>query len=492
MKKGIIGWLMALSAVSGLGLSSCQSDEPAMPTSERGTFEVSLTAALPDDATRASLTPNGNILKFAWNENDKIYVVNAANNEYLGTLTTTKLFDNNRKCEFKGSIYRPAGENITLRYYYLGKEEMTWDNAYQVNPVKFDFSTQTGTAEELDDYDALIATQTYPNLQGDLGMVDFKREFAFAYFVFKYNGEELNVKGCPITVSNVSDRGALNTKAELDCKDGSYTYTAGTFTVTPASTLTGNSFYMNLLPSSNVKLHFSCTIDGLNFEGETNQTFDLNRDTYYTNAGEPIIIEMNCTNAKKQFTLRYHSNLEPDEILPEPSPELDATATSYTFTVRKSFPAELIGYDNRDFLGWSTNPDATTPDADETIVVDSEDGKDLYAVWGKEKIVYRIHYNSEIPGVTFDDEWSLETTDDSWTGNVDDETEKIADKKPGYIFIGWTDKPGAQQTADDKAKASKTTWTLYRPNPEVTLYPVWEKAPETGIGTDDYRPGTLK
>lgn len=59
MKKGIIGWLMALSAVSGLGLSSCQSDEPAMPTSERGTFEVSLTAALPDDATRASLTPNG-------------------------------------------------------------------------------------------------------------------------------------------------------------------------------------------------------------------------------------------------------------------------------------------------------------------------------------------------------------------------------------------------------------------------------------------------
>ncbi len=179
MNKKVIGFLLAVPALMGFGLTSCSDEESiAGATGQDKLVEVNVTASLAD-MTRASLTPDKNIIKFEWEVDDEITVVNAGNGKFLGTLKVSKLHSDHRVCDFKGSAAIPAGK-VNLNFYYLGKDQKpSFAQDLTVNDYPVDFSNQDGTAS-FSANDILISTGEYNDVQdGDLGMVNFNRNFAY-------------------------------------------------------------------------------------------------------------------------------------------------------------------------------------------------------------------------------------------------------------------------------------------------------------------------
>ncbi|MDE7096525.1 MAG: hypothetical protein K2O47_03435, partial [Muribaculaceae bacterium] len=70
MNKKVIGFLLAIPALMGFGLTSCSDEESiaVKETAQDKLVEVTVKASL-SDLTRASLTPDKNIIKFEWDMN---------------------------------------------------------------------------------------------------------------------------------------------------------------------------------------------------------------------------------------------------------------------------------------------------------------------------------------------------------------------------------------------------------------------------------------
>lgn len=381
MKKNLFGWMLAVSAFFGLGLASCQSDDDSAieKRMEYKKIHVSLTASIGGEETRATLTPEGKILKFAWEVDDAIEVVNAATGEWLGTLKVTEVKSDVRKCAFDGQILAPT-QNCTLKFYYLGeKAKLEVNENFIPSPLQIDLSGQTGTAGELDDYDILVASKTYENgVTGSLGSVSFKRYFSFGQFVLKLDGEEIDITNVPVKIS--ANTGTLYNKAMLDYKTGEFSKEEGTITVSSET----NNFYVNFVPSEAVNLKFTCTVDGKDFEGTKGK--ELKSDIYYSNNGEPIVVEMKTV---RNYGIRYHSNFDTDQTYEDfrtgviPDEGASFVLKSYGET---GLP-ERQGYT---FKGWGATEDTGVSDVEGNTVTIPESSygviQDYYAVWEKNTI----------------------------------------------------------------------------------------------------------
>lgn len=483
MKITLKGCMLATAAFLGFGLTSCQSDEPAMnmENSERPTVSVTMTAGIADleKGSRATLTPQGNQLKFAWEKNDAIHVVNASDGELLGTLRVTEVNADPRFCTFKGDIVDP-GKNASLNFYYLGKKgtvEAPRDKNYVAQDLTVDFSNQTGTVTELYDYDIQTATKAFPDgISGGLGTVNFNRDFSFGRFVLKVDGEELDLANVPVTISAAS--GTLNSKAVLGFRNRAFTYQAGEITVTPAA----NDFFVNLLPSAAVSLKFTCTVNGEPFEGTKGSEILGNR--YYCDGveGAPIVVEMR--SSRRVFGIRYNAAFEgavPAQYLDSKS--VDANVSSVEFTILDYAATGLPAREGYRFLGWSSTADGqVSEEIGAEVVLYQAKTIDLYAIWAKNETEYTIHFNAEGTGTNPADITRSSADDSVIVTPLPDGAGLV---KTGYDFAGWSDKPFASQ---DGNTSGANSWTLTKENPEVTLYPVWKKK-DTTVTTPGYGHG---
>lgn len=322
MKNTFKGWMLAASAMFGVGLVSCQSEISDLNNfnNEANKVNVTITASLGDD-TRATLSKEGNILKFAWTSNDdtkdKIEVVDASNGNWLGTLEVTKVLEDVTKCEFSGQIIAPE-ENCTLKFYYLASyslEKEFNNGAFTTKPLSINFEEQNGLESPLSNSDILIGTKTYENgVNGNLGYVDFEREFTYAQFVLKHNGEELDVRGAEVTIENAKEGSNLHNVATLNYAKGTYAYTDGSIKVNvpaEASEEAGKGFFVKFFPQDNVELKFTCTVGENTFVGtRSTSTESLVSNLLYTESGNgtPMIVEMKNADGsddKVTYTVIY-------------------------------------------------------------------------------------------------------------------------------------------------------------------------------------------
>ncbi len=497
MNKKVIGFLLALPALMGFGLTSC-SEEATLAVNEPSQdklVDVTVTASLAD-LTRASLTPEKDVIKFEWNMNDVITVVNADNGKYLGTLTVNEIQESDhRVCKFKGAAAIPAGK-VNLNFFYLGKDQKaTLAKDLTVEDYSVDFSKQNGSADSFSANDVLISTGKFNNVQdGNLGMINFGRDFAYARFILKYNGEEINLAGKTVTIS--ANTGKLYNKATLNFKTASYSYEEGTIEVTPAS----NDFYVSFPESEGVNLKFEVNeFDGTKME-------KLVADTYYIrNAeGEPIIVEMRHTDGsddQQTFKLIYKSNYEggPADV------EFTWKAVSpYSYTVRtyqKAFDSKDLGLDlireGYEFTGWNTQADGNgqsyaAGDKFEVTYPDNTTGT-LYAQWKEKTYQWQFKFidDPEVGTVSYgaviEPGASPKTMQSSFPTDNPNGQFYHKNVKEGYTFLGWeyngkmvgmngntylaSDIVATIENAEKIELGGKETYRVY-------IYAKWEKLPD--------------
>ena len=125
--------------------------------------------------------------------------------------------------------------------------------------------------------------------------------------------------------------------------------------------------------------------------------------------------------------------------------------------------AENISNVRRDgytFLGWSTNPNATTAQYQSGDVYNKNVDIDLYAVWQKNApVTYTISYNAN--GGSGAPAAQTKTHDVALTLSTQQPT------RDGYTFIGWA-------TSSSATSAQYQPGGSYTSNANVTLYAVWQ------------------
>ena len=493
MNAKCIGLLLAIPALMGFGLTSCSNEEPIFTQEESATkkVEVSLIAEL-GNLSRASLTfDEAKNLKFKWAEEDVIYAVNADNGKYLGKLTVAKVLEDPRNCEFKGTLNLPSLGSANLKFYYLGeKGKMEFDTeTYLPKDIEVDYSAQTGTAAELDDYDLLKAEKAYKSTDnGKLGRLSFERHFSTAQFVLKYNNEELNLNGKTVMIT--AGEGTLYSKASLNYMSGEYKHFEGAISVTPST----NNFYLNLIPTESVQFKFTVDMGNGNvFEGVKGGK--IVEDTYYSDNLNAIVVEMKHNDGsddEHKFSLTYNANDGSNDTWTD---NKDGIGFSYTYTLSdygKIFDETNEGYD---FVGWNTSADGTgeslNPGAEYTVTY--PDGTaTLYAQWkqkeynwqfiwvdelsfGDNAVTYGKKMESGEAPKTLQSAFPTDLPTSKWYNNM---------VKDGYTFLGWeyngkmVGKNGNTYKSSDIV-ANKGTETVTIDGKEyypVYIYAKWKKA----------------
>lgn len=470
MKKTLTGWLLAIPALFGFGLTSCQNDDADLSANVQTgeTVYLTLEAGLPGDITRATFAPEsetGNILKFAWEANDIISVVNSDNGKWLGNLKVKEIKTDKTKCTFDGQIIDP-GTTCTLKFYYLDTLTLPKKGA-DVEPLSLDFSTQNGQVSQFGETDILMASKTYTGgVKGNIGLVDFNRDFAYAKFVLKYNNEVINLGDADVTIS--ASEGIINNVATLDLQKGEYTFGVKEGDSDLHLKSPGNNFYVKFFPSENVELKFTCTveIDGVKEEFiGTRRTSNGNlvKNLYYTEQGSGLSMVVNMVHSDgrdDKYDVKVTGNLNYADATAIEGATINTTLPyDYTLSGNLDVPTRE-GYT---FKGWGEATDAT--EAIATVKFDDKEvlEKTVYAIWEKNSILYKVILKDDDP-----------KTPESIEKSSKEDSQKIdlpTPEREGYEFVGWK-----EEDADNES-ATKGQWTLTASDPEVTLIPVWDKIP---------------
>ena len=484
MNKKVIGFLLAVPALMGLGLTSC-SDESSIAdkvTAQEKLVNVTLTAQI-SNQTRASFEPDKAVLKFSWELEDEIQVVNAANGKYLGKLTVSEVKKDPRVCSFKGSLAIPTGK-VKLNFFYLGKEgKASFGDGLTLNDFPVDFSTQNGEAH-FEKNDILISTGEFENVEnGNLGMINFDRDFAYGRFILKYNGEEVDLNGKSVTIS--ANTGKLYNKASLNFQNAAYAFEEGNITVTPST----NDFYVSFFPTEAVNLKFVIE----DFDGTKGN--NLLANTYYTanTDGDPIVVEMrhsDGTDDEKTFKLIYDPNYTPTSDINKVYTKDRVGSAEFTVQTYDLFTRE--GYE---IVGWNTeaNGSGTAYAAGETLTITLPAlEQTLYAQWketeynwqfvwvddtafGENAVTYGKKLESGSAPHTLQSAFATDLPSSKWYNNM---------VKDGYTFLGWeyngkmVSKNGNTYKSSDVVaqKGSETVNVDGRDCYQVFIYAKWEKA----------------
>lgn len=517
MRKKYIGWMLALPALLGFGMTSCSNEDmvAVQETANKRTVTVKIKASL-EDATRAILVPNEEnglkTLKFEWELNDRIKVVDKKNNEYVGYLKVSHIDETTPSiCEFEGSLTLPVG-NVSLGFYYLGENiNMSWDDQYKVNNTYIDFSNQTG-ALDFSDTDVMIASGDFTDKQvneNEMGTLNFKRYFAHGRFVLKYNDEEIDVKGKTVTIS--ANTGTFYNGTALDFAKAEYEPIEGTINVNIPEDAKANSFYVSLVPSESVSLKFTVDMgDGNIFVGSKGNGLKVN--SYYSSSGDPIIVEMKNTDGSDDshhYMFYYYAidrnqnawvyNLH-DEI------KIGLQYDKPVLSIDEAMPDYNYDKERFEFSHWSLNYDNPEPkyEVGSTYHFDFNDpstgtisGDMIYIpLYASVKYIYTMEFILDDDVVLTGTETlnrTYKTYDIEWNPTILEEGVTIS--KPGYELESWETilTNGVYDPAQgfvpawlNKAYLSPYMW-------KKVFKPVWkkvEKAPNT-ISTSGYGHGSF-
>ncbi len=185
----------------------------------------------------------------------------------------------------------------------------------------------------------------------------------------------------------------------------------------------------------------------------------------------------------REYTIAYYGNGTNTNV------PKDETITDGECTKISTKTPRRTGYE---FLGWSTNRNATKPDRDYDPgdqYCGEEGSIDLYAVWKKIE-----DEPTPAPEVTYYYIYYRTNTNDTVTGMPDTGKQDtnydiyISTNRPvraGYTFLGWSTDPNAT-VADPNYNGG----ILYQDRKDLVLYAVWQKNntpsplpsnPQTGI-----------
>lgn len=516
MKKNKLGWLLAVPALFGFGMTSCQSNDIADEyiETEGELVEVSLTAVLPEVDTRATLEPNGEKRKFSWESIDLIHVVNADNGAYLGKLGVQNISQSGTSCDFSGQITIPKNAtDLHFNFYYLGTEGTIEKNGSSLADMAVSFTEQDGSIASMIKHDILTGKGAYASsaaARKSLGTIKFNRYFAAGYFILKYEDTALDINNIDVMIT--PEAGSMYTDATLNFQNQTFAKSAGenpsikVCVTSDEEKRVNNAFFVNFVPTESMQMKFTCTTkEGQSFVGTTKSAWKIGNADYFTKntAGDPIEIVMKHADGRDDelsLGVAYWSN-DGTGMNGYGSDDYTWNNGKLPLTFNINNAAKREGYK---FVSWNTQPDGTgdtyypfnwenVPEGGKTSFIYTKedyvrDGmaqketkivKNLYAQWEKATFDYKISFElgDGVSGTKPADKTG--TVNVGETVNVDlpgtgDEGFDL--KKEGFDFVGWTVKDGDGTKVSDPYEVGEN-------NKEVILVPKWEAKPSGGIVT---------
>lgn len=175
-----------------------------------------------------------------------------------------------------------------------------------------------------------------------------------------------------------------------------------------------------------------------------------------------------------EFTLTFDIN-KGTGVTPAP---MTGKSTESTCTIENLPGADKFSKEGYDFLGWSTNPDATEPEYLPTEAITIDGNVTLYAVWKEvEKTTFKVTFDIETATGSAPTAWEYTGPEDEYTFPDDLPGQNGFDKE-GFEFKGWAEIPLTQQGKNTVGLTGK--YTVFKAKPNVTLYPVWSLKQTTG------------
>ena len=163
-----------------------------------------------------------------------------------------------------------------------------------------------------------------------------------------------------------------------------------------------------------------------------------------------------------------------------------STALTYTFTIPYTTPFRS----NYDFLGWHTNPNATTASYQPGNTISTSNTNPaltLYAVWeydppAPSTYTYYMSYDANGGTGAPSTQSYGPTTDTSHTFTIPN----TVPTRDNYTFLGWA----SSSTSINPSSGPGDNITLYAGNPTRTMYAVWQAATITYTLTYNANGGT--
>lgn len=183
---------------------------------------------------------------------------------------------------------------------------------------------------------------------------------------------------------------------------------------------------------------------------------------------------------KGTYTLAYHANGGTGAPMSE------------ELTTAKALSATIPSRDGYSFLGWSTDPKATTATYQPGDRFEPHADTTLYAVWGAATL--KIYYNTN-GGVVSDARFAADKNgnvlfsadstkvSESWRYNSNVpyglyNASTFGMSKSGYTFLGWSTNPSCTnlfEEDDESFMAQDLCADLAKGDASVTLYAVWKR-----------------
>ena len=456
--KSRIAWATVLFMMVG-GLASCQSEDIV---SQAGNSAVAMEAVAhvsmgKDTDTRASLTPDNEGLKFAWDKGDRIVVISEDGTRNIGVMTLSgeggQPYGN-----FEGILNVEPDDN-KVNVYYLGRNKTEGLEKLSYT-TDINMASQNTDVESITDYAIMHALTDLTRENGKVSMnFMLKSIISYARFCFHLpegitaTDEVVTVKG-----KNIYNACTLNF-ADASLADKS----EGAISIVP-NWSTGDAS-MIFVPATGAETEFEVTIGEVTYKAslETKDYVkDINycgnqplhgRDIYFTEGGE--------------WTLVYDAN--GGSGAPEAATRTDIFTPSYQFTVSTTKPVNK-GYK---FLGWADDANATEAQyqgEDIVTLTRPETSKTIYAVWQRG---YTLYYKASENGKVYytETQYAGPGSTSPWIFYTQNYTDEYP-TKDGYTFLGWADTENATEVQYNKTEA---TIDLTKDVFEKTVYPVWKK-----------------
>lgn len=393
MKNALTAFMLAGATLFGIGLTSCQNEEmlPAAGNSAKEKVFVTLEATINNDMTRSTLEAAPFSLKFGWEKGDRLEVVNTETGEQIGYLYAEAPADPTQpgKCTLSGEVEKISKE-VKLKFYYLGSKNYKLPvsknekGLYVANEFTYNFADQNGSNKELNENDLLCAEKNFPNgTVGSLGTIQFDHHFSVGRFKLVYEGDDLNfTNGTQVTISSATEDGKFYNASTLKPIDNTYNSNEGNIVVTTAK----NDFYVYLVPSEKVTMKFTCTVDGLDFEGTLGSRISSGK--FFTLNDAPIPVEMNrADGSDTRYDLQVIGYLnDGTEGTVEGTPVNTKLAYTYMFDGNLQDP-KREGYE---FKGWGLTSDATSAVESVSFSDPNETVKYVYAIWEQTTFEYTL------------------------------------------------------------------------------------------------------
>lgn len=270
MNKKLIYGASSLMLLSGLGFTSCQSDNILSgDDNAKGSYILTVKASKGDDKTRTEFEEKDGNLISTWNAGDKLYVVDG--NGVIGTVTLVS-GAGTPDGVFEGDNLPITAETNALSLWYINDDIKNGTKSYTYRNA-----SQNGTFEsmaEMDVMSAIVPDNNYGTLTVNAEnktaemTANLKRRVAEAHFTLSFSDGNVLKTGDVITISAADTDKSLFTQSKFTLAGLSSTTTPNNESITVTKTEDGNDLYLTMLPCT-VSLKFTVTTaSGKTYNGE--------------------------------------------------------------------------------------------------------------------------------------------------------------------------------------------------------------------------------